>query len=265
MKKIGIVLSGGGTRCFGHLGLLAVLDDLGVVPYAISGVSGGAIIGALYASGIRAREILEISRKNSFAGLSGIFWKRNAIFSMEAIGKVIKEYIPENRIESLPIRFFVNATDFTHNEIIFFSEGTLWDSLQASASVPLLFKPVSKDGSLLVDGGLLNNLPVEPLEGICDVIIGSHVNKQQPLQEGNSKLPAMAILERCFHMAIATTVYARGRHCDLLLEPPLQEFSMFDMRNVQSLFEISYQHAIRERETIAGLVSYDKERPQKKV
>ncbi|MDE3214668.1 MAG: patatin-like phospholipase family protein [Bacteroidota bacterium] len=254
MKNTGIVLSGGGARCYGHLGLLAVLDEMEVVPSAISGVSGGAMVGALYASGMKAIDILDIARKSSFTSLSRILWRGNAFFSMEAIGKLIREYIPQDRIEKLPIRFFLNATDFTHNETLFFSEGPLWENLLASASVPLLFKPVRREGAMLVDGGLLNNLPVEPLAGHCTVIIGSHVNRQRPLPEGNRRLSRLAVLERSFHMAIATTVYERGRHCQLLLEPPLQEFSMFDLRNPQALFEISYRYASEHRQAIADLV-----------
>lgn len=254
MKKTGIVLSGGGARCFGHLGLLAVLDEMGIVPSAISGVSGGAMIGALYASGMKAREILELAGKNSFSGLSRVFWKGNAIFSLDQIGKLIQSRIPEDAIEKLPIRFFLNATDFTHNKTLFFSEGPLWENLLASSSVPILFKPVRRNGSLLVDGGLLNNLPVEPLAGYCDLILGSHVNRQNSLPEGNVRLSRISIMERSFHMAIATTVYERGRLCNLLVEPPLQDFSMFDLRNSQRLFEISYRYAGQYRETIARLV-----------
>jgi NTE family protein len=253
MKKTGIVLSGGGARSFGHLGLLAVFDELGIRPYAISAVSGGALIGALYASGIPAKKILEIAKDESFFKISDFLWKQNTLFSLDPIEKLLKQYIPENSFEALQIKFFVNVTDFTHNKTVFYSEGELWKCLLASASVPVIFKPVVSNESLLVDGGLLNNLPVEPLEGLCDIIIGSHVNKLDGIKDGRSRLSRIAILERCFHMAIATTVYSRGRVCDLLLEPPLMNFGMFDTRNAENIFNISYEYALKGRETIKGL------------
>jgi hypothetical protein len=72
---------------------------------------------------------------------------------------------------------------------------------------------------------------------LCDHIIGSHVNKLEDLKEGNNKLTKIAILERSFHMAIAPNVYLRARQCDLLLEPGMDDFGLFDMKNVDTIFE----------------------------
>jgi NTE family protein len=253
MKKVGVVLSGDGARSFAHLGLLKVLEEEGIKPCAISGVSGGALVGALYAAGISSLDILELGKANSLFGFSGLSLKKEGFFSMESIRKLIIENIPHNSFEKLKIRLFVNATDFNHNKVIFFSEGKLMDCLIASASVPVLFNPVEYENSLLVDGGLLNNFPVEPLLDICDYIIGSHVNKLEDLKEGNNKLTKIAILERSFHMAIASNVYLRARHCNLLLEPGMDDFGLFDMKNVDTIFEIGYKHALKQKNKIAEL------------
>ncbi len=173
---------------------------------------------------------------------------------MESMRKIISENIPHNSFEKLKIRLFVNATDFNHNKVIFFSEGKLMDCLIASASVPVLFNPVEYDHSLLVDGGLLNNFPVEPLLDICDHIIGSHVNKLEDFKEENNKLTKIAILERSFHMAVASNVYLRARQCDLLLEPGMDDFGLFDMKNADMIFEIGYKHALKQKDKIAELV-----------
>jgi len=77
MKKIGLVLSGGGVRGFAHLGLLQVLDELGIAPYAISGVSAGAIVGALYAEGHQPKNILEFMKENSYFGRSNFLFKKD--------------------------------------------------------------------------------------------------------------------------------------------------------------------------------------------
>ena len=254
MKKVGVVLSGGGARSFAHLGLLKVFDDEGIKPFAISGVSGGALVGALYAAEISPLDILELGKANSLFGFSGLSLKRGGFFSMESMRKIISENIPHNSFEKLKIRLFVNATDFNHNKVIFFSEGKLMDCLIASASVPVLFNPVEYDHSLLVDGGLLNNFPVEPLLDICDHIIGSHVNKLEDFKEENNKLTKIAILERSFHMAVASNVYLRARQCDLLLEPGMDDFGLFDMKNADMIFEIGYKHALKQKDKIAELV-----------
>lgn len=255
MTSIGIVLSGGGARCFGHLGLLQVLEELSIKPSAISGVSGGALIGALYAAGKTPTEILALSKTGSYLGLSNLIWKRGGFFSMESMQHLLAENIPHNSFEGLKIRLFVNATDFNQNRTVFFTTGKLLDCLTASASVPIIFNPVEMDDSLLVDGGLLNNLPVEPLISLCTTIIGSHVNRLATIKPGDAPLSNVAILERCFHMSIASTVYSRGLQCHLLLEPQLDSFGLFDLRAAPAIFEIGYRNALQHKDRILELVS----------
>ena len=168
MNKIGLVLSGGGIRGIAHLGLLKAMDEIGVKPSAISGVSAGAIVGALYASGISPDEILEIGKRQINFGFSNLLWRRGGLFSREFIHKILVEYLPQNSFESLNIPLIVNATDFTNVE----------------------------------DGGLLNNFPVEPLIGMCDKIIGSHVNKLKEHNQAGRGLSRMATLERCRNRGI---------------------------------------------------------------
>ncbi len=257
MNKIGVVLSGGGARGFAHLGLLKALDELTVKPYAISGVSVGAILGALYAQGKSTDEILALTKGNSYFGFSNLLWRKAGFFSMEAIRELLVSNIPHNSFEGLKMPLFVNATDFSHNKTIFFSTGELVPRLIASASVPVLFNSVEMESHTLVDGALLNNLPVEPLMTICDKIIGSHVNKLEEISGVNMRLSKLAVLERCFHMSIANSVYSRGQHCDLFMEPELFNFGMFDTKNADTIFEIGYRHAMKEKEKILALQESD--------
>jgi len=155
MNKIGVVLSGGGVRGFAHLGLLKLMDELHIKPSAISGVSAGAIIGALYASGKTPEEIVALSKSNKYLGYSDFLWRKEGLFSMETMKRLLIENLPEDSFESLKIPLFVNATDFFHNKTIFFSTGKLIQPLIASASMPVVFEPVSIEKSRLVDGGLL--------------------------------------------------------------------------------------------------------------
>ena len=257
MNKIGLVLSGGGARGFAHLGFLKALDELDVKPYAISGVSVGAILGALYAQGKSPDEILELTKGSSYFGFSNLLWRKAGFFSMDSIRRLLLENIPHNSFEDLKLPLFVNATDFTHNKTIFFSSGELVPCLIASASVPVLFNSVEMESHTLVDGALLNNLPVEPLMTICDKIIGSHVNKLEEIPGVNLRVSKLAILERCFHMSIANSVYSRGQHCDLFMEPKLYNFGMFDTKNADAIFEIGYRHAIKVKDKILAVQESD--------
>ena len=254
MNKIGLVLSGGGARGFAHLGFLKVLEELQVKPYAISGVSSGAIFGALYAYGKSPDEILALAKKYSYFGISNLLWRKEGLFSMETIRKILTENIPENSFEALKIPLYVNATDFLHNKTIFFSSGELINPLIASASFPVLFEPVQIENSKLVDGGLLDNLPVEPLVDLCDKIIGSHVNRLENITDINIKFSKAVMIERCFHLAIANSVYSKVRFCDIFIEPRLTSFGLLRMKNIEQIFEIGYQTALKEKDQILRLV-----------
>lgn len=254
MNKIGLVLSGGGIRGVAHLGLLKALDELGVKPYAISGVSAGALIGAMYAAGKSPEEILAVGKSNLNFGFSNLLWRRGGLFSKESIHKLLVENIPHNSFEGLHIPLFVNATDFIQNKTVFFSKGKLIPCLEASASVPILFSPAELDSKKLVDGGLLNNFPIEPLMGRCDKIIGSHVNRIEEFTNTDVKFSRFAIMERCYHMSIANSVYLKVHDCDLFIEPHLYGFGMFDTKRADQIFEAGYQTALKEKNKIMELM-----------
>jgi NTE family protein len=254
MKRIGVVLSGGGVRGFAHLGVLKVLDELQIKPCAISGVSAGAIFGALYASGKSPDEILFFAKNNSYFGFSNFLWRKEGLFSMETIRKILIENLAVDSFESLKIPLYVNATDFLHNKTLFFSSGELIKPLIASASFPVLFEPVSAENSRLVDGGLLDNFPVEPLLNLSDKIIGSHVNKLANISNPNIKFSKAALVERCFHLAIANSVYSKVHFCDIFIEPLLDSFGLFRMKNIEQIFEIGYKEALKEKENILRLL-----------
>ena len=254
MKKIGLVLSGGGARGFAHLGFLKVLDELHLQPAAISGVSSGAIFGALYSYGRKPDEILELAKKSSYFGVSNFLWRKEGLFSMENIRKILLELIPENSFESLQIPLYINATDLLHNKTIYFSSGELIDPIIASASFPVLFEPVPIENSKFVDGGLLDNFPVEPLVDTCDKIIGSHVNRLGPIRDINIKFSKTLMIERCFQLAIANSVYSKVNKCDIFIEPQLSGFGLFRMRNMERIFEIGYQATLKEKDNILRLM-----------
>ena len=254
MLHTGVVLSGGGVRGFAHLGLLQALEELNIKPDAISGVSAGAIVGALYAAGHSPQTIRDILKKNSYFGWSSFLLNKDGLFSMKALRKVLQAYIPDNSFESLHKKLFVTATDFANNEAITFSKGSLIDTVIASASVPAIFEPVKIGDHLLVDGGLLNNFPVEPLENKCTLLIGCNVNFI-PKGLGNGKrIGKMNLIEKCFHMAIASVVYSKVEKLDLFIEPDLHEFGMFDVTKADLIYETGYQATMKHKNKLLSFV-----------
>ncbi len=253
MLHTGVVLSGGGVRGFAHLGLLQALEELNIKPDAISGVSAGAIVGALYAAGHSPQTIRDILKKNSYFGWSSFLLNKDGLFSMKALRKVLQTYIPDNSFESLHKKLFITATDFANNEAITFSKGSLIDTVIASSSVPAIFEPVKIGDHLLVDGGLLNNFPVEPLENTCNLLIGCNVNFI-PKGMGNGKrIGKMNLIEKCFHMAIASVVYSKVEKLDLFIEPDLHEFGMFDVTKADLIYETGYQATMKHKNKLLSL------------
>ena len=253
MNKIGLVLSGGGIRGIAHLGLLKAMDEIGVKPSAISGVSAGAIVGAMYASGISPDEILQIGKRQINFGFSNLLWRRGGLFSREFIHKLLVEYLPHNSFESLKIPLIVNATDFTKVESVYFSKGELIPCIEASASVPILFSPANYEERMLVDGGLLNNFPVEPLIGVCDKLIGSHVNKLKQFDNPHTHFSRFATIERCYHISISTSVYSKAHYCDLFIEPDLNSYGMLDTKKADIIFKKGYEATMEVKDRILKL------------
>ena len=120
-RKIGIVLSGGGARGIGHLGVLKALEEFGIVPTHISGTSAGAIAGAFYAAGYKVNEILGILKKGQIFSFSNLLMKRQGLFAMKGFHDIYLECFPTNSFEDLKIPLYVAATDILKGELVYFS------------------------------------------------------------------------------------------------------------------------------------------------
>ncbi len=237
--KTGIVLSGGGARGVAHLGILKALDELGVTFDCISGTSAGALVGALYAHGLKPDRIFELVKSVGLFNSVRPAWARTGLLNMDGIKELLHKYIPVNNFNNLAIPLTVAATDIRKGQIHYFSEGELIQTVVASCSIPALFNPVSLNGNLYVDGGLVDNLPVKPIRKLCDFIIGSHCNHiSNDVDVTNIKL----VIERSLLVAIhSNTEISRGM-CDVFIEPPrMDRFSSMDLSKAQEIFDFSYR------------------------
>jgi NTE family protein len=254
MKTVGLVLSGGAARGIAHLGVLAALDELGVKVSGISGVSAGAIVGALYAAGNAPDALLkEVHHLYDFQ-LLDLSWLRNRVFALSGLRKIMERLIGEKDFGQLKIPLFVTATDVARAMPVTFSEGNVLEIVMASSSIPAFNSPVQYKGHQLFDGGILNNMPVEPIKGKYDVIIGSYVNK---ITNGIKTLPnnKMMLLDQCFHLAIHELIKPRAAACDIFIEPSLHEFGLFDLKKADRLFELGYRETMGKRGEITDVLS----------
>jgi len=238
--KIGLVLSGGGARGIAHLGVLKALEEHGLKPDVISGVSSGAIIGALYASGLKPDHVLDVIIKTKIFRYIRPAWSKFGFLNIEKLIPIYQLYMPFKTFEELSIPLFISAADMRTGTSVYFSEGDLIKAILASSCIPVLFAPMVSGEKLLVDGGIVNNLPVEPLLHTCDILIGSHTNPNNP---DFRVLSIKSMMERTFHLAVACNVRDRIKFCDLFIEPAeLKNYGIFDMTKAKDIFEIGYSY-----------------------
>ena len=246
--KIGLALSGGGAKGFAHLGVMKGLLEQGFQPQIISGVSAGAVAAALYAAGYHPDKILEIFIASKFHRFMRISVSFTGILRMERVEKLYEMYLPAT-FEDLKIPVVVSATDLQAGKTVFFDKGPLVKPLIATCCIPGMFEPMRIDGRMYVDGGILNNLPVEPLIGKCDYIIGVHTNPIDPEMPLRS---IRAIMERTLLLAVQNNVKERAAKCNLVIEPPtLHQFTSYDGRKARQIFEIGYEYTMQLTEKLA--------------
>lgn len=241
MKKIGMALSGGGARGIAHLGVLRALEEFGIRPDVIAGSSAGGIVGGLYAAGYGPAEILEIVKHAELFNIFSLKFHQG-IFSMKAFEKIYLKHIPHNSFEGLNIPLYITATDMLKCETVYFSSGELAVALLATSCVPVAFQPVIHEGAELLDGGILNNLPTEPLIGICDTIIGVHVNS---IDKTVDYVHTKDLIDRAFHLALSPMIRAKEDKCGLFIEPPrMSRFGMFDIHDSDAIYVAGYEHTM---------------------
>jgi NTE family protein len=161
MKKTGIALSGGGARGIAHIGILKAIDEAGIRISKVSGTSAGAIVGMLYCSGYAPDSIMEIIRETQFIKYLRPAISKSGLLKLESIIPLFKKYLTNDSFETLNIPLVVAATNVSKAETTFFTEGELIKKVLASCAVPVMFKPVMVRGEAYIDGGVLNNLPVD--------------------------------------------------------------------------------------------------------
>ena len=177
-QRVALVLGSGGARGYAHIGVIEELEARGYNIACIAGCSMGAVIGGIYAAG-KLKEYRDWTQSLDYLDvlrLLDVSFRLGAIRGEKVFGK-IREIVGEVNIEDLSIPFTAVATDLTNQQEIWFQEGCLHQAMRASAAIPSLFTPVIQGKRMLVDGGLINPLPIVPVvSSHCDLIIAVNLN-----------------------------------------------------------------------------------------
>jgi NTE family protein len=241
--NIGLVLSGGGIRGVAHLGVLNALNVSGITPDVISGTSAGAIIGALYANQIAPLDALTIIKEINFLKFMRPAFRSTALLNLETAIPIFKNYLPHDSFSGLKIPLMISATNFCEGKLVYFSEGDLIRKILASCCIPGVFNPIKIEENYYVDGGILNNLPIEPLQNHCDIIIGSSCNHLENKSEFEN---IKQVLERAATLVMNGDLYRKKDLIDILIEPKgLGEIGIFDLKQAELIYWTAYEEAIK--------------------
>ena len=269
-KGIGLILGGGGARGLAHLGVLRALKEAGISIDVVGGTSMGAVIAAMYAAGLGFDEMLAAVRLAYVANSGGSDLTLPFVSLCSGGGTIrkLRRIFGERRIEDLPMNYFCVSCDLTRAESVVHDRGPVWLWARVSCSVPGLLPPFPYEGRLLVDGGLLDNLPVSVMRNRCHgYVIASDVSVAQDLPIDSAlnlqaswsgishlmrklthrpRLPHIAhLLMRSAEISSVRDSKLAGSPANLYLHPPIDEISMTDFQSLDRIVNIGYEYGSR--------------------
>ncbi len=245
-KTLGLALGSGGSRGVAHAGFLQALDEEGIKPDYIAGCSMGAVIGGCYASGMTVEEIHKIVLKLKKRDIIDInpSISQMSLLRGKKVRDLLVEHVKVKNIEDFPIPFKCVATELYSGGLHVFSSGEAALAIQASSSIPAVFRPVKHDNKLFVDGGCLCRVPVKTVKEMgADVVVAVDVLKN--CSEHITKLGnILDMVLRVFDvMDNNNTVNLRerdGHLCDLWLEPEMKGMSQYVIKDLDKAYEEGY-------------------------
>jgi NTE family protein len=256
--KIGLALGGGGARGLAHIQVLETLDELGIRPYRVAGTSIGAVVGALYTSGLSGREIRELvhlwqtprpekrhgilDRRDlrRWAALLDPSFDRSGLFKGEKIIRFLSDFVKCTTFEELKIPLYVTAADYGDASEVVLKSGDLLSAVRASMAIPGVFTPVERDGHLLLDGGVVNPLPYNLLQDECDLVIAMDVSGTRHVDEKHrpaffdTVIGGFEIME-----AAMIRTQLQSNPPDIYLKPDIRNVGLFEFNKTEQIFHQS--------------------------
>lgn len=240
-----MALGGGGAKGVAHIGVLHALEEARVKPDYIAGTSVGAMVAAMYAFNININTIANIARDLTLAQITTFKLNKTGFFTADPLKEILIEYLGEVNIEDASIPLSIVATDLTSGEEVIFTKGPLADAVCASASIPGVYIPMRLNDRILVDGGIVQNVPIRPLKSMgAGVIIASQLGGVRAYEEPKNVLDVM---RNAFDIVLSQRTKQEVKQADLLIAMDLRDFSIADnTQRYDELFAIGYDTAAKE-------------------
>lgn len=287
MKDIALALSSGGARGLAHIGVIEELEAQGYHITSMAGCSMGALIGGVYAAGKleEFRDWMKTIDKKKMLELTDFSLSLNHLVKGTRIIKAIMEFVPDVRIEDLPIPYCAVATDWISGREVVIDKGSLFEAIRASISLPTFYEPVRRDGMILIDGGVVNPIPmnrVQRHEG--DLLVGVDVSghdykaqwekmqKQAEKQKHDKSLKAKLLdmiipdnIEFNYYTLLSRTssimirqnslLMAQLTKPDILIDIQMSRYGSFDYDKSERLINIGRNKARKALETLESNAS----------
>jgi NTE family protein len=250
--SFGIAFGGGGARGLAHIHVVEALDELGIRPTAIAGSSIGAIVGAGMAAGMSGRDIHAHARAilGTRTQVATRMWRARPGTFAEAmeggqrvsqfnVERILKAFLPEavpGTFAELEIPLKVTATDFFGHKLAVFSDGDLHSALAASAAIPAVFRPVMREGRLLIDGGIYNPVPFDLIEHDADIIIAVDV-VGAPSEAERKQPTSVDLMFGATQLMMQSIIANKLQQCrpDILIRPPVSRFRVLDFLKIEAV------------------------------
>lgn len=250
--RIGVALSGGGARGFAHIGAMHAIQDLGLAPDVIAGVSAGSVVAVCYSAGLIDRhddKLLKLFTGGKFTDFVKPRIPKDGFFSLEKFRDQFNAMLPYDNLEDLPLKTFVCATDLDAGTKTAFDRGPIAERVIASCCVPIVFEPVTIDGHRYVDGGVLRNLPAYAIRHLCDFLIGVNCS---PLGETPDAKGILEIAKRSYRLMSKNNVTPDLEMCDVVVSlTETANHQTFDLHDLELLAESGYLSTIKQLKNIS--------------
>jgi NTE family protein len=254
--RVGLALSGGAARGVAHVGVLRALEENSIPIDAIAGASAGALIGGSYAAGLSIKQLEAMARKFRWRHISRLSFSRLGTQSNAPMEKFLRAHLPVTRFEDLRIPFAALATDLqTGTPVVMRDRGDLTLAIRASVCLPAFYVPVrDPEGRLLVDGGLVANLPISYTRDLgVDLVIAVDVGADGA-RFMNRPRTALGVLTQVFVAVERVVSKQEAGNADLIIAPKVGHLRWDQTRRADEFLKIGYEAALESIADIKSLI-----------
>lgn len=239
-KKVALCLGGGAVLGAFHIGVIKAIEEFDIEISYVSGTSIGSIIGVLYACGKSSKEIEDIALDIKWKDLYTISLSKMGVLSNEKIGDFLSEHLEERKFEDLAKQFGVIAADIATGEKVSLTQGDVKSAVMASSCIPGIFIPVEIEERLLVDGGVIENVPISIAKDFdAEFIIAVDLNTNHKFSKPKNLVEVMI---NSFNFLATNSTKIQLEEAHLSLNPDLSKYNAISTSQIKDLIDEGYQY-----------------------